>query len=41
MTRWTIANVPGLLAKHGDPWVEGWTAHHLETVLSLARTLWA
>jgi bifunctional non-homologous end joining protein LigD len=40
MTRWTIGNVPELLAAHGDPWAEGWTPHHLETVLTLARTLW-
>ncbi len=41
MTRWTIANVPALLAKHGDPWTEGWTPHRLETAISHARTLWA
>ncbi len=40
MTRWTIANVPGLLGKHGDPWAEGWTGHHLETAITNARSLW-
>jgi bifunctional non-homologous end joining protein LigD len=40
MTRWTIANVPGLLAAHGDPWAEGWTPHRLETAINQARTLW-
>jgi bifunctional non-homologous end joining protein LigD len=40
MTRWTIANVPALLEKHGDPWAEVWTPHHLETALSNARSLW-
>ena len=41
MTRWTIANVPELLAASGDPWAEGWTPHRLETAISHARTLWA
>jgi bifunctional non-homologous end joining protein LigD len=41
MTRWTIANVPALLAKSGDPWAEGWTPHHLETAITHARSLWA
>jgi bifunctional non-homologous end joining protein LigD len=40
MTRWTIANVPALLAKHGDPWAEGWTPHRLETAINKARSLW-
>jgi bifunctional non-homologous end joining protein LigD len=40
MLRWTIRNVPGLLAKHGDPWSEGWTGHRLETALTKARSLW-
>jgi bifunctional non-homologous end joining protein LigD len=40
MLRWTMRNVPGLLARHGDPWSEGWTAHRLETPLSKARSLW-
>jgi bifunctional non-homologous end joining protein LigD len=42
MRRWTIANVPGLVAKHGDPWRGGggWTAHRLEGALAKARTLW-
>jgi bifunctional non-homologous end joining protein LigD len=41
MRRWSIANVPGLVAKHGDPWRnEGWTAHALEGALTKARSLW-
>jgi len=40
MTRWTIANVPALLAAHGDPWAEGWTPHHLESAITNARTHW-
>jgi bifunctional non-homologous end joining protein LigD len=41
MRRWTIANVPGLVAKHGDPWRgDGWTPHRLEGALSKARTSW-
>jgi bifunctional non-homologous end joining protein LigD len=41
MLRWTIANVPGLVAKHGDPWRnEGWKAHKLEGALTKARSLW-
>lgn len=40
MLRWTIRNVPALLAKHGNPWSEGWTAHRLETALTKARSLW-
>jgi len=41
MRRWTIANVPGLVAKHGDPWRrEGWTPQSLESALSKARSLW-
>jgi bifunctional non-homologous end joining protein LigD len=40
MTRWTIANVPTLLAKNGDVWSEGWTPYRLETVVSAARSLW-
>ncbi len=41
MTRWTIANVPALLAQHGDPWAEVWTPHRLETAITNARSLWA
>lgn len=41
MLRWTIANVPGLLAEGGDPWRnEGWKAHKLEGALTKARSLW-
>ena len=41
MRRWTIANVPKLVAKHGDPWWrEGWVPQALETALSKARSLW-
>ena len=41
MRRWTIANVPGLVAKGGDPWRnEGWKAHKLEGALTKARSLW-
>jgi bifunctional non-homologous end joining protein LigD len=41
MRRWTIANVPKLVAKDGDPWRrEGWKPQSLESALSRARTLW-
>ena len=41
MRRWTIANVPGLVAKHGDPWRrEGWKPQSLESALTKARSLW-
>jgi bifunctional non-homologous end joining protein LigD len=41
MRRWTIANVPGLVAKNGDPWRrEGWKPQSLESALSRARSLW-
>ena len=40
MLRWTIVNVPGLLARGGDPWSQGRTAHRLESPLSKARSLW-
>ncbi len=41
MRRWTIANVPRLLAKDGDPWRrEGWKPQSLESALSRARSLW-
>jgi len=41
MLRWTIGNVPGLVAKGGDPWRnEGWKAHKLEGALTKARSLW-
>ncbi len=42
MRRWTIANVPKLLAKSGDPWQrEGWKPQALESALARARPLWA
>jgi bifunctional non-homologous end joining protein LigD len=41
MRRWTIANVPKLVAKTGDPWRrEGWKPQSLESALSKARSLW-
>jgi len=41
MRRWTIANVPKLVAKTGDPWRhEGWEPQSLESALSKARSLW-
>jgi len=42
MLRWTIANVPHLLATSGDPWAEdGWRPQRLEAPLKKARSLWA
>ncbi|HEY0614417.1 MAG TPA: non-homologous end-joining DNA ligase [Candidatus Elarobacter sp.] len=41
MRRWTIANVPKLVAKNGDPWRnEGWEPQSLESALARARPLW-
>jgi bifunctional non-homologous end joining protein LigD len=41
MRRWTIANVPELVAAGGDPWRhEGWKPQALEAALSRARSLW-
>lgn len=41
MRRWTIANVPALVAKAGDPWrAEGWKPQALEAALRRARSLW-
>jgi bifunctional non-homologous end joining protein LigD len=41
MRRWTIANVPRLVAKGGDPWRrESWEPQVLETALERARLLW-
>jgi bifunctional non-homologous end joining protein LigD len=41
MRRWTIRNVPALVAKTGDPWRrEGWEPQSLEGALSRARSLW-
>lgn len=42
MARWTIANVPALVAKNGDPWAAGgWAPQQLEGALTAARTRWA
>ena len=40
MTRWTIKNVPKLVAKNGNPWTEGWKPHNLESAINAARSLW-
>ncbi|MDB5069186.1 MAG: polymerase LigD, polymerase domain protein [Candidatus Eremiobacteraeota bacterium] len=41
MRRWTIANVPRLVAKTGDPWRnEGWIPQSLESAMARARPLW-
>ena len=41
MKRWTIRNVPGLVAEHGDPWLaEGWKRQTLESALQRARAVW-
>jgi bifunctional non-homologous end joining protein LigD len=41
MRRWTMANVPGLIAKGGDPWRrEGWEPQSLESAMARARSLW-
>jgi bifunctional non-homologous end joining protein LigD len=41
MRRWTIRNVPGLVAQGGDPWpAEGWKPQKLESALAKARSLW-
>jgi bifunctional non-homologous end joining protein LigD len=41
MRRWTIANVPRLVAKTGDPWRnEGWVPQSLESAMARARPLW-
>jgi bifunctional non-homologous end joining protein LigD len=41
MARWTIANVPALIRKNGDPWAhEGWLPQRLEGALEAARSLW-
>jgi len=41
MRRWTIANVPKLVAEYGDPWrAEGWAPQALDDALKRARALW-
>ena len=41
MRRWTIANVPKLVAKAGDPWArEGWQPQALERAIARARKAW-
>ncbi len=41
MRRWTIANVPALVAKKGDPWqVEGWRPQALDAAIERARSVW-
>lgn len=41
MRRWTIREVPALVAKHGDPWLaEGWEPQRLEEALARARARW-
>jgi bifunctional non-homologous end joining protein LigD len=41
MARWTIKNVPKLLAKDGDPWAgRGWKEQRLEPALKKARSIW-
>ena len=41
MRRWTIANVPKLVAQAGDPWRrEGWRPQALESAIARARPLW-
>ncbi len=41
MARWTIRNVPRLLADAGDPWAgAGWKPQRLEGALEKARSLW-
>jgi bifunctional non-homologous end joining protein LigD len=42
MARWTIANVPALVAKHGDSWAAGaWVPQALEGPLQTARARWS
>lgn len=41
MARWTIANVPALVRKSGDPWADaGWVPQRLEAALGAAQALW-
>jgi bifunctional non-homologous end joining protein LigD len=41
MRRWTLANVPSLVAKSGDLWRAGWAAQPLEAALTRARSAWS
>jgi bifunctional non-homologous end joining protein LigD len=41
MRRWTIANVPALVAKNGDPWKTAWKPQELDDALGRAQSLWA
>ncbi len=42
MTRWTIANVPALLAKHGDPWGgDRWQPQSLDAASGAIRERWS
>ncbi|MGA2394984.1 MAG: non-homologous end-joining DNA ligase [Candidatus Lustribacter sp.] len=41
MTRWSIANVPKLLARNGDCWSKAWKPYRLEPVIAAARSLWS
>jgi bifunctional non-homologous end joining protein LigD len=41
MRRWTIREVPALVAEHGDPWrAEGWRPQRLEKPIAEARARW-
>jgi bifunctional non-homologous end joining protein LigD len=41
MARWTIRNVPELVAKHGDPWAgAAWKPQHLEAASAAIRDAW-
>ncbi|HEY4441815.1 MAG TPA: non-homologous end-joining DNA ligase [Candidatus Elarobacter sp.] len=40
MRRWTIKNVPQLVAKHGDPWAAAWKPNLLDEALERARSRW-
>ena len=37
MRRWTIANVPTLVANDGDPWQRDWAPNALDEALARAR----
>lgn len=40
MRRWSIANVPGLVAKDGDPWKGLWKPQKLDAALAKVRARW-